>query len=169
MLLNCGVGESSESPLDCKEIKPINLKGNQSWIFIRRADAEAETPTLWPRDGKSWLIGKDPDAWKDWRQEKGMTEDEMVGWHHQLNGHDCEQTPGDSEEQGSLACWSPWDHKESDRTEWTGHQGDKSWLEAWILSPNFWSSKWRVRLEVELTTNDLWFNHACLCIGTPQT
>ena len=80
-----------ESPLDCKEIKPVNPKGNQSWIFIGRTDAEAETPILWPPDAKNWLIRKDPDAGKDWRQEeKGMTEDEMVEWHHQLNGYEFE-------------------------------------------------------------------------------
>ena len=100
-----------ESPLDYKEIKPVNPKGNQSWIFTGRTDAEAETPILWPPDAKNWLR-KDPDAGKDWRQEeKGMTEDEMVGWHHQLNGYDSEETPGDSEGQGSLACCSPLDHK----------------------------------------------------------
>ena len=82
-----------ESPLDSKEIKPVNSKGNQSWIFIGRTDAEAEAPILWPPDAKSWLTGKDPDAGKDWRQEeKGMTEDKMVGWHHWLNGHEFEQT-----------------------------------------------------------------------------
>ena len=86
-----------ESPLDSKEIQPVNPKGNQSWIFIERTDTEAERPTLWPPDGKNWLIWKDLDAGKDWRQEeKGTTEDEMVGWHHQLNGHEFEQTPGDS-------------------------------------------------------------------------
>ena len=80
-----------ESPLDCKEIQPVHPKRNQSWIFIGRTDAQAETPKLWPPDAKTWLIWKDPDAGKDWRQEeKGMTEDEMVGWHHQLNGHECE-------------------------------------------------------------------------------
>ena len=79
--------KTSESPLDCKEIQPVHPKGDQSWVFIGRTDAEAETPILWPPDAKSWLIGKDPDAGKDWGQEKGMTEDEMVGWHHQLNGH----------------------------------------------------------------------------------
>ena len=80
-----------ESPLDCKKIQPVNPKGNQSWIFIRRADAEGETPILWPPDVKNWLIGKDPDAGKDLRQEeKGTTEDEMVGWHHWLNGHEFE-------------------------------------------------------------------------------
>ena len=93
------------SPLDSKEIKSVNLKGNQSWIFIERTDAEAEALVLWPPDKKSRLFGKDPDTEIDWGQEeKGVTEDEMVGWHHQLNGHDCEQTPGDSEGQGSLAC-----------------------------------------------------------------
>ena len=96
------------SPLDCKEIKPVNPKGIQSWIFFGRTDAEAEASILWPPDGKSWLIGKDPDAGKDWRQEeKETTEDEMVGWHHQLNGHESEQTPGDSEGQGSLVCCGP--------------------------------------------------------------
>ena len=103
-----------ESPLDCKGIKPINPKGNQSWIFIGRTDAEA--PILWPLDRKSRLIGKDPDAGKDWRQEKGMTEGEMVGWHHQLNGHEFKQTLGDDEGQGNLVCCSPWGRKESDST-----------------------------------------------------
>ena len=87
-----------ESPLDCKEIQPVHPKGNQSWIFIGRTDAEAEAPTLWPPDEKSWLIGNDPDARKDKRQEeKGTTEDEMVGWHHWFNGHESEQTQGDGE------------------------------------------------------------------------
>ena len=105
-----------ESPLDCKEIQPVHPKGNQSWIFIGKTDAEAETPILWPPDAKNWLIGKDPDAGKDWRQEeKGTTEDETVGWHHQLDGH--EQALGDGEGQGSLACCSPWSCKESDTTE----------------------------------------------------
>ena len=100
-----------ESPLDCKGIKPVNPKGNQSWIFTGRT--EAETPILWPPNAKSQLTGKDPDAGKDWGQkEKGMIEDEMVGWHHQLNGHEVEQTPGDSVGQGSLVCCSPWGCKE---------------------------------------------------------
>ena len=87
-----------KSPLDCKDIKPVNPKGNQSWIFIGRTDAKAEAPVLWPPDGKSWLIGKDPHAGKDSRQEeKGTTEDEKIGWHHQLNGHEFEQAPGDGE------------------------------------------------------------------------
>ena len=95
MLLNYGVGEDLESPLDCKEIEPAHPRGNHSWIFIGRTDAEAEMSILWPPDAKNWLIGKDPDAGKDWRQkEKGMTEDEMVGWHHWVNGHEFEQAPG---------------------------------------------------------------------------
>ena len=92
-----------ESPLDCKEIKPVNPKGNQSWIFIGRTDGKV--PILWPPDAKNWLIGKDPDAGKDWRfKEKWMTEDEMVGWHHQLDGHEFEQALGIGNGQGSLAC-----------------------------------------------------------------
>ena len=100
-----------ESPLDCKEIKPVNSKGNQSWIFIERTDAEAEAPKIWPPDVKNWLIWKDPDAGKDWRQEKGTTEDDMVGWHHWLNGHEFEQTPEVGDGQGSLVCCNPWGHK----------------------------------------------------------
>ena len=110
-----------QSPLDSKEIKPVNPKGNQPWIFIGRTEAEA--PILWPPDVKSRLTGKDPDAGKDWRQEeKGMTEDEMVGWHHWFNGHESEQTPGDSEGQRSLDCCSPWAGKESDSTLVTEQQ-----------------------------------------------
>ena len=101
-----------ESPLDCKEIKPVNPKGDQSWIFIGGTDAKAETAILWPPDAKNWLIGKDPDAGKDWRQkEKGTAEDEMVGWRYPLSGHEFEQTPGDSEGQGSLVCYSSWGPK----------------------------------------------------------
>ena len=103
-----------ERPLDWKEIKPVNPRGNQPWIFIGRTDAEAETPVLWPPDVKSRLISKDPDAGKDWRQEeKGVTEDEMVGWHHWLGG------------QGHLPCWSPWGHKESDPTEWLNNEQEQ--------------------------------------------
>ena len=92
-----------ESPLDCKEIQPVQPKGNQTWIFIGRTDVEAETPMLWPPEAKIWLIWKDPDAWKNWKQEdKGMTEDEIVGWHHWLNGHEFEQALGDGEGQASL-------------------------------------------------------------------
>ena len=116
MLLNCGAKKTSESPLDCKEIKQVN-KGNQHWLFIERTDAEAEIPTFWPPNVKNWLIGKHSDARKDWRQkEKGAAEDEMVREHHQLNGHEFEQTLGDTGGQGSLVCYSPWGHKESDTT-----------------------------------------------------
>ena len=101
--------KSLESPLDCKEIQPVHPKGNQSWVFIGRTDAEVETPIRWPLDAKNWLIGKDPDARKNWRQkEKRVTKDEMVGWHHQLNGHEFEQTLGVGDGQESLACCSPW-------------------------------------------------------------
>ena len=104
-----------ESTLDCKEINPANPEGNQSWMFIGRTDTEA--PILWPHDVKSWLIGKDPDAGKDWRwEEKVMTEDEMVRWHYQLDGHEFEQILGDSEGQGSLVCCNPWGCKELDMT-----------------------------------------------------
>ena len=103
-----------KSPLDSKEIKLVNPKGIQPWIFIGRADAEAEVPIIWPPDLKSWLTGKDSDAGKDWGQEeKRATEDEMVGWHHQLNGHESEQAPGIGDRQRSLACCSPWGLKES--------------------------------------------------------
>ena len=123
-----------ESPLDCKEIKPVSPKGNQSWIFIGRTDAEAETPILWPSDAKNWLIVKYSDAGQGWRQEeKGTTEDEMVGWHNGLNGHEFEQAPGDSEGQGSLACCSPWGRKESDITEWL------NWKERLTLFSEYFS------------------------------
>ena len=127
MLLNCGAGEDSwESPLDCKKINP---KGNQSWILTGRTDAKAEAPILWPPDVKNGLIGKDPDAGKDWRQEeKEMTEDEMVGCHHWLDGHEFESAPGVGDGQGSLACCSTWDHKESDTTEWL------NWLKTRVVA-----------------------------------
>ena len=111
-----------DSPLDCKEIQPVHPKGDQSWVFIGRTDVEAETPILWPPDEKSRLIWKDPISRKDWRQEKGMTEDEMVGWHQQLDGHEFEWTPGVGDGQGGLACCGSWGCKESDTTEqlnWT--------------------------------------------------
>ena len=112
-----------ESPLDCKEIQPVHPKEDQSWVCIWRTNVEAETPILWPSDAKSWLISKDCDTGKDWGQEeKGMTEDEVVGWHHQLNGHEFEWTPGVGDGQGGLACCDSWGRKESDTTErlnWT--------------------------------------------------
>ena len=109
-----------ESPLGCKEIQPVHPKGNQSWVFIGRTDIEAETPILWPADAKSWLIGKDPDAGKDWRQEeKGTPEDEMVGWHHRLDGHGFGWTPGVGDGQGGLACCSPWGCSWTWLSDWT--------------------------------------------------
>ena len=112
-----------ESPLDCKEIQPVYPNGNQSWVSIGRTNVEVETPILWPPAEKNWLISKDPDAGKDWGQEeKGMTEDEMVGWHHRLDGHGFGWTPGVGYGQGGLECCSSWDCKESDTTErlnWT--------------------------------------------------
>ena len=112
-----------ESPLNCKENQRVHPKGDQSWVFIGRTDVEAETPILWPPDAKSWLIGKDPDVGKDWGQEeKGMTEDKVVGWNHRLNGHGFGWTPGVGDRQGGLACYSSWGHKELDMTErlnWT--------------------------------------------------
>ena len=112
-----------ENPLDCKEAKPVHPKGNQPWIFIGRTYAEAEAPILWLPDVNSWLSGKDPDAWKDWGQEeKGTTEDEMVGWHHRLDGHGFGWTLGVGDGQGGLACCNSWGCKDLDMTEqlnWT--------------------------------------------------
>ena len=111
-----------ESPLDCKEIQPVHPQGRKSWVFIGRADVEAESPILWPPDAKSWLIWKDVDDGKDWGQEKWTTEDEMVGWHHQLNGHGFGWTPGVGDGQGGLVFYGSWGRKESDMTErlnWT--------------------------------------------------
>jgi len=118
MLLNCGVGKTLESPLDCKEIHPLHAEGDQPRDFFGRNDAEAETPVLWPPHVKSWLIGKDSDAGKDWGQEeKGTTEDEMAGCHHWLDGGESGWTPGVGDGQGGLACCDSWGRQESDRTE----------------------------------------------------
>ena len=127
-----------ESSLDSKEIQPVNPKGNQSWILIGRTDAEAATSILWPPHVKNWLIGKDPDGdEKDWRwEEKGITEDEMVGWYHQLDGHEFEQATGAGDGQGSLACCSPWGCKESDTTEqlnWINTNTGGIWISLVIL------------------------------------
>ena len=137
-----------ESPLDCKEIQPVHPKGNQSWIFTGRTDNKAETPILWLPDVKNWLICKDSDVGKDWRQEeKGMTEDKVVGWHHQLDGHEFEQAPGVDNGQGILVCCSSWGCKESDTTErlnWTdstyklNKQGDN--VQPWWTPFQFWTS-----------------------------
>ena len=114
-----GVEKTLESPLDCKEIQPVHPKGDQSWVFIGRTDAEAETPILWSPHAKSWLIGKEPDAGRDWGQEeKGTTEDEMTGWHHRLDGHEFGWTPRVGDGQGGLVCCNSWGRKESDTTEW---------------------------------------------------
>ena len=119
-------------PWTTKEIKPVNPKGNQSWIFIGRTDAEMETPVLWPPNVKNWLTGKAPDSGKHWRQEeKGVTEDEMVRWHHRLNGQEFEWTPGVGDGQGGLGCYSPWGRKESDITEWL------NWTELNLQHSNF--------------------------------
>ena len=122
MLLNCGVGEDSWESLELQGDQPVHSK-DQSWDFFGRNDAKAETPVLWSPHAKSWLIEKDSDAGRDWGQEeKGTTEDEMAGWHHRLDGRESEWTPGDGDEQGGLACWDSWGHKESDTTErlnWT--------------------------------------------------
>ena len=130
-----------ENPLYCKEIKPVNPKGNQSWIFPGRTDAEAETPILWLPDANNWLTGKDPDTGKDCRQEeKGMTEDEMVGCHHWLNGHESEQAPGVGDGQGNLKCCCPWGHKELDITEWL------NWTDPYFRQLFILSTPWEIIL-----------------------
>ena len=141
-----------ESPLDCKEIQPFHPNGDQSWVFIGGTDVEAETPILWPPDAKSWLIGKVPDAGKDWGQEeKGMTEDEMVGWHHRLDGHRSGWSVGAGDGQGGLACCGSWVRRESDTTEqlkWT----ELNWMHGKcavniIVSPTIFSLSflnWRI-------------------------
>ena len=119
-----------------QKITPVNPKGNQSWIFIGRTDDEAEAPILWLPDAKNWLIGKDPDTGKDWRQEeKGMTEDEMAGWHHRFNGHEFEQALGDGEGQGRFLCCSPWCHKELDTTKQLKNNNICTFV--FCLSPHF--------------------------------
>ena len=130
--------KTPESPLNCKEIQPVHSEGDQPWVFTGRTDVEAETPILWPPDAKSWLTWKDPDAGKDWGQEeKGMTEDEMIGWHHRLNGHGFGWTPEVGGGQGGLVCYGSCGRKELDTTEWL------NWLiivlklpELLILSPS---------------------------------
>ena len=139
MLLNCGVGEDS-SLLDCKEIQPVQPKADQSWVFFGRNEARAETPVLWPPHEKSWLFGKDFDAGRDWGQEeKGMTEDEMAGWHHWVNGHESEWSPGVGDVQRGLACCDSWGRKESDTTEqlnWTELSRWISPMETHLYTPN---------------------------------
>ena len=131
MLLNCGVGEDSWESLGLQR-DPVHSKGDQPWVFFVKNDAKAETPVLWPPHEKSWLIGKDPDARRDWGQEeKGTTEDEMAGWHHWLDRHESEWPPGVGDGQGGLACCDSWGHKESDTTErlnWTEPKKGASWV-----------------------------------------
>ena len=151
MLLNCGVGKTLESPLNCKEIQPVNAKGNQSWIFIRRADAETETPIFLPPHEKHWLIWKHPDSGKDWRrEEKGTTVNEMVGWHHQQDIHEFGWAPGVGDGQGGLVCYSPWGRKELDTTEW---------LE--------WNWNWKLLQELEIVQSNLFMQ--CLTCIRPKT
>ena len=154
MLSNCGTGEDCWYSLDSKEIKLVNLKENQLWIFIGRTDAEAEAPILWPPDVKRQLIGKDPHAGTEWRQThwkrlscwerlrargEGATEDETVGWHHRLDGHEFVQAPGIGDGQGSLVCWSPWGHKELNTTEQLSSTGCKALtLDNCSFGPDFW-------------------------------
>ena len=133
-----------ESSSDCKKIKPVNPKGSQSWIFIGRTDVEAEDPILWPPDAKNWLIWKDPDAGKDWRQEKGTIEDKVVWWHHQLDQYEFEQVPVVGEGQRRLACCNPYGHRESDMTEWL------SWIECKVCPREFFMLAewllWRIHI-----------------------
>ena len=138
MLLNCGVGEDSWESPDCKEIQAVHSEGDQPWDFFGRNDAKAETPVLWPPHVKSWLIGKDPDAGRDWGQEeKRMTEDEMAGWHHQLDGQEFGWTPGIGDGQGGVACCNSWSLKESDTTE------RLNWTELKLRIPAKYLKKWK--------------------------
>ena len=151
MITNCGAGEDSWESLGLQADQLVNPKGNQPWIFIGRTDVEAETPIFWPLGVKSWLTGEYPDAWKDWGQEeKGTTEDEMVGWNHQLDGHEFEQAQGDGEGQGSLACYSPcgWGSKESDMIEWLNDYNKSLWFYLLSLFCNQnCASSWRRHME----------------------
>ena len=125
--------------LGLQEIKPVSPKGNQPWIFIGRTDAEAEAPILWPPDAKNWVIGEDPDADKDWGQEeKGTTEDEMVGWRHPLNGQKFEQASGNGEGQRGLVCCSPWGHKQLDTTEQLNNSNEVLAVKVLALKQWFW-------------------------------
>ena len=134
MLLNFVLQKTLERPLDYKEIQPVHSEGDQPWVSFGRNDAEAETPVLWPPHMKSWLIGKDFDIQRDWGQEeKGMTEDEMVGWHHRLDGREFWWTPGVGDGQGGLACWGSWGHKVLETSEWV------NWTEQLLGYDYFWN------------------------------
>ena len=139
---NVMLEKTLESPLDSKEIKPVNPKGNQSWIFTGRTEAVVKAPIFGPPDSKSWLTGKGPDTGKDWGQEEEwVTEDEMVGWHHRLSGHEFESTPGDSEGQGGLACCSLWGHKESYTTEWVNNKKKREEGKVQVFEPSCLTQK----------------------------
>jgi len=142
-----------ESPSDCKEYQPGHPKGDHSWVFIGRTDAKAETPILWPPDAKSWLIWKDLDAGKDWRQEeKGTTEDEMVRWHHWLNGHEFGWTPGVDDGQGGLACCGSWGRKESDTIEWL------NWTDWYKMKPWKYNVMWNTNPGAQHRWVSAWIN-----------
>ena len=174
MLLNCDVGKDSWESLG-QQGDQISQKGNQPWIFIGKTDAEAEAATLWPPDAKSRLVGKDPDAGKDWRQEeKGTTEDEMVGWHHQLDGHEFEQAPGASKGQGSLVCCSPWGRKESHMTYGLNNNKLVNTLGGQLGNtqlPLAGSGAWRfsASLPRPLVPQGCWRGAAPLCTRLPGT
>ena len=141
-----------ESPLDCKEIQPVHPKGNQSWVFTGRTDVEAETPILWPPDVKSWFIGEDPDARKDWGQaEKGMTEDEMVGWHHWPNGHAFGWTPGIGDGQGGLECCSSWGRRV--RHDWAT---ELNWILDFSQKASQVTQQSRIRMPAMQETQETW-------------
>ena len=156
MLLNCGVGEDSWESLGLQG-HPVCSKGDQSWVFFGRNDAEAETPVLWPLHVKCWLIRKDSDAGRDWgKDEKGTTEDEMAGWHHWLDGREFEWTPGVGDGQGGLACCDSWGCKELDTTEWlnwtewgmtnSNNMFREYFLRSWLLNLDLKNKKeWAVR------------------------
>ena len=144
-----------ETPLDCKNIQAVHSKGGQSWVFIGRTDAKAETLVLWPPHAKSWLLGKDSDAGRDWGQEeKGTTEDEMAGWHHRLDGLGFGGTLGLGDGQGGLACCNSWDHKESDTTEWLNWTDGDFCVSSWLMFP--WSPNFSDVLKFWIWASCLW-------------
>ena len=166
--LNCGVGEDSWGSLGLWGDQTSNLNGNQSWIFIGRTDTEASI--LWPPDTKNWLTGKDPDAGKDWRkEEKGTTQDEMIGWYHRLDGHEFEQALGVGDRQGSLAWCSPWSQKQLDMTEWLSLQ--MYLRQSWRPIKPYRNKKWQKYCKV-ICPESYWshgrcssFNQLALCFG----
>ena len=139
-----------ESPWDCKEIQPVHPKGDQSWVFTGRTDAEAAAPIFWPPDVKNWLNRRDPDAGNDWRQEETRTtEDKMVGWHHRLNGHEFEEALGVGDGQGNLVCCNPWGCKESDMTEWL------NWKWKWLCCVWLFATPWTIQ-SMEFPRPEYW-------------